>query len=367
MEVVLRAMGVDDEVCNEMRERLSGELGRWAREGTEDGKGTRAGLENIEGESVEGESKTEGEEIGDGGGHAEDVKGKSEGQSTKSEEGVKDEGKGMRGAAVLLGHNGFGDVGAAALSLGLWRCQTLKQPTLLSGIRHLDLTGNTIGDGGAAVVADMLCVHQHLTSLSLADNQVSGASVGVLAGALGVNTSLERLDLSRNTLDGAAMAGLCAVLGWTAGLLRQFADPVDKAVNMTLRELLLDGNALGTEGARWLGLAIGCWNLSVLSVRDCGLGDDGLVELVGGLGIRGSVGVAMDAVRVGDSPMTVAGVQRMVQTLEERRRLSEHGGAEVIVLQELDMTGSAEEVATAAVAAVVGKGMGIRTVMPSKG
>lgn len=249
-------------------------------------------------------------------------------------------------------------------------------------------TGNTIGDGGAAVVADMLCVHQHLTSLSLADNQVassltvrtglakltcervsqvSGASVGVLAGALGVNTSLERLDLSRNTLDGAAMAGLCAVLGWTAGLLRQFADPVDKAVNMTLRELLLDGNALGTEGARWLGLAIGCWNLSVLSVRDCGLGDDGLVELVGGLGIRGSVGVAMDAVRVGDSPMTVAGVQRMVQTLEERRRLSEHGGAEVIVLQELDMTGSAEEVATAAVAAVVGKGMGIRTVMPSKG
>jgi hypothetical protein len=96
----MRGMEIDDEVCNEMRERLSEERGRWSREGREDGAGEEAERgEEGEGDPAERDAK-------EGGQHR-----RAEGADAAVMAGEPRDDERVVGGALFLGHNGFGDVG----------------------------------------------------------------------------------------------------------------------------------------------------------------------------------------------------------------------------------------------------------------
>ena len=238
----------------------------------------------------------------------------------------------------------------------------------------------------------MLALHKSLLSLKLSDNkvgatsllvwinssagtdgtpclvtfQISGASMTVLAGALGVNSSLKHLDVSNNIISGDSVGALCAVLGWNPRSLAQFEDPGDKSVNMTLTELFFDGNALGEEGGRWLGLAMGCWSINILSVKDCALADGGAVKLLEGLGTRDALGSAMKSVRLGENGITEQGLRRGMAMLREKRAAGDGERPQHAVLEVLDITGSRQDAIKAAMEEMGVEGLGIRAILPAQ-
>ena len=91
------------------------------------------------------------------------------------------------GTALDLRSNTIGDAGAAAVAEALKRNNTLTK---------LDLGSNTIGEAGAAAVAEARKRNNTLTTLNLGGNtRIGDAGFAALAQALQGNTALTTLDL----------------------------------------------------------------------------------------------------------------------------------------------------------------------------
>jgi hypothetical protein len=186
---------------------------------------------------------------------------------------------------LLLGADGLGDEGARSLAghmasggrletafLGCNRigatgaaalCEALGDDTSLRG---LWLKRNPLGDEGARAVAGLLRRNRTLRTLDLVNTGIGKAGLAAILDALAENPSVERLYLGGNGIEDAAPI---------AALLR--ARP-------TLRELYLSANRLGDEGCAVLAAALPASGLGVLSLASNGIGQHGLDRLVAGLG-----------------------------------------------------------------------------------
>jgi len=144
--------------------------------------------------------------------------------------------KQMEGKTELnLGYNSIGDAGAAALA------EALKANKMLT---NLYLYGNSIGDAGAAALAEALKANTMLTALYLDSNSIGDAGAAALAEALKANKTLTALYLSSNSIGDAGAAALAEAL----------------KANTMLTALYLYGTSIGDAGAAALrlGARSGC-------------------------------------------------------------------------------------------------------------
>ncbi|CAK0835981.1 unnamed protein product [Prorocentrum cordatum] len=142
-----------------------------------------------------------------------------------------------------LSGNNVGDEGAAALAAAL------RAPGALPSLQKLDLRSNNVGDEGAAALAAALRAPgalPRLQELDLSHNRVGDEGAAALAAALrapGALPRLQVLDLRSNRVGDEGAAALAA------GLRALGALP-------SLQELHLGGNSVGAEGAAALAAAL---------------------------------------------------------------------------------------------------------------
>jgi hypothetical protein len=153
-------------------------------------------------------------------------------------------------------------------------------------LRVLDLSGNSVGELGAAALAAAAAEHPSLTVLKLSNVQVKDADVGVLLKALQHNHTLEELDLSRNNIGNGPLAGreLAKVLtrNETLTILNLAWNNIrgDKGAivmqslryNQTLKRLDLSWNGLADQVGSVLGSTLR-FNESIesINVSHCGI------------------------------------------------------------------------------------------------
>ena len=160
---------------------------------------------------------------------------------------------------LYLSGNNLGETGAAVLA------DALRTNTTLT---RLYLSDNNLGETGAAVLADALRTNTTLTRLDLSDNNLGETGAAVLADALRTNTTLTKLDLSVNNLGETGAAVLADAL----------------RTNTTLTELNLSGNNLGETGAAVLADALRTnTTLTRLDLSDNNLGETGAAVLADAL------------------------------------------------------------------------------------
>ncbi|XP_078381247.1 NLR family CARD domain-containing protein 4-like [Oculina patagonica] len=154
-----------------------------------------------------------------------------------------------------LSGNDIGDVGAAGLAEALQNNKNLTE---------LDLSYNYIGDHGATGLAAPLQKNTGLTGLSLFHNYIGDQGAVGLAEALKKNTSLTELDLSENNIWDEGAAGL--------------AEALKKNTNLAVLELSL--NYSGDEGATGLAEALKKnTSLTELYLSENNIGDKGAAGL----------------------------------------------------------------------------------------
>jgi Ran GTPase-activating protein (RanGAP) involved in mRNA processing and transport len=156
-------------------------------------------------------------------------------------------------AGLNIGNTGVTALGASldtntsleSLSLSYNLISSTGVTRLLDGVtrnlKSLDLMSNSIGNGGAQALANMVSLKKaQLQNLSVRNNYI-GALGGIqLANALQDNLSLEQLDMGTNPIGNAGAKAI-------ADLLR---------VNKTLRWLCLWSNDLDAEGIRCIAQAL---------------------------------------------------------------------------------------------------------------
>ena len=129
------------------------------------------------------------------------------------------------------------------LETGIWKYHVeslSKALSVNSSLTHLDLTGNSIGDSGAASLSQALAVNSSLTNLNLGWNYISDSGAASLSQALAVNSSLTNLNLSWNSIGDSGAASLSQAL----------------EVNSSLTKLDLSGNSISDSGAASLSQAL---------------------------------------------------------------------------------------------------------------
>ena len=121
-------------------------------------------------------------------------------------------------------NNSIGDGGATALAEMLKKNRTLQQ---------LNVSHNSIGDGGATALAEMLKKNRTLQQLNVSHNSIGAGGTTALAEMLKVNRTLQQLYVSHNSIrDGGATA--------LAEMLKE---------NRTLQQLDISHNAIRNGGA----------------------------------------------------------------------------------------------------------------------
>ena len=135
---------------------------------------------------------------------------------------------------LRLEFDSIGDGGAAALADVLWNP--------VCSLRHLYLLSIGMGGQGAARLAEPLTVNSTLVHLNLAGNQVGDLGAKTLAAALETNLTLQHLTLVSNAIGHEGATALSRAL----------------ASNCTLMHLDLKGNSssLNSESAAELSLAL---------------------------------------------------------------------------------------------------------------
>lgn len=136
-----------------------------------------------------------------------------------------------------LSLNSMGDEGAVVLARSLAHNLSLK--TLNVNYCH-------ISDRGGIAISRALAFNNTLTALHLSLNYLTTDSAVSFSDSLGINSSLAFLDLSLNLLDDASMWSMCDSLG----------------INTTITHLDVHSNFITDEGAE--GLARACYRNSTL-------------------------------------------------------------------------------------------------------
>tara|TARA_B110001469_G_C9628357_1_gene313916 strand:+ start:924 stop:2066 length:1143 start_codon:yes stop_codon:yes gene_type:complete len=133
---------------------------------------------------------------------------------------------------LYIGANSIGDAGAAALA------EALKTNRM---VKELSLNENSIGDVGAAALGEALLVNPVISVMSLAGNpSIGDKGAAAIAEALKTNTVLQQLHLFDCSIgDQGAMA--------IAEALR---------VNVALTHLIIEGNLIENDGATALARAL---------------------------------------------------------------------------------------------------------------
>ena len=202
--------------------------------------------------------------------------------------------------------NSIGDSGAASLSQALAVNSSLTKLDLMyngigpsgaaslsqalrvnSSLTNLDLTCNKIGPSGAASLSQAFAVNSSLTNLDLSENSIGDSGAASLSQALAVNSSLTNLDLSENSIGNSGAASLSQAL----------------AVNSSLTDLVLWENSIGGSGAASLsqGLAVNS-SLTNLDLSHNSIGVSGAVFLSQALAVNSSLtNLDLWGNRIGDS------------------------------------------------------------------
>mmetsp|Transcript_82143 Transcript_82143/g.255294 ORF Transcript_82143/g.255294 Transcript_82143/m.255294 type:complete len:662 (-) Transcript_82143:75-2060(-) len=236
-------------------------------------------------------------------------------------------------AVLDLQGNDFGEPPVALIST-LGRCPGLRALNLSStrlsngsvqalltllprapatGLAALALSGNRLGDAGAAAVAKALVSFPMLEELRLANNNISAEGLGALASALSVAPRLATLDLS------AVKAGAPEERGALAAADAEALAAALKALP-ELRDLSLDGRGLGDAGARSLAEGLrGAGKLTSLSLQMNGIGDAGSEALAEALaGTPRLARLELSANRIGTAgAKALAAALRRTPELEE--------------------------------------------------
>eukprot|EP00577_Skeletonema_sp_RCC1716_P016094 CAMPEP_0113431064 /NCGR_PEP_ID=MMETSP0013_2-20120614/33370_1 /TAXON_ID=2843 ORGANISM="Skeletonema costatum, Strain 1716" /NCGR_SAMPLE_ID=MMETSP0013_2 /ASSEMBLY_ACC=CAM_ASM_000158 /LENGTH=537 /DNA_ID=CAMNT_0000320001 /DNA_START=16 /DNA_END=1631 /DNA_ORIENTATION=+ /assembly_acc=CAM_ASM_000158 len=164
---------------------------------------------------------------------------------------------------LYYGSNTLGPNGFSAL-------RTLLESGVLK-LKKLWLYNNNIGDDGVAALASGLrSIGPSLKVLDLISNSIGNEGLSALA-ALANCTSLEELDLSSNDFS-MATAGLGSLSDW---------------------------------------LQAAVWNLNALSLRSCGIDDEGLQSLA-----NGATNYCKDLDLSGNNSITVLGLRRLSTSLQ---------------------------------------------------
>ncbi|MEM7249007.1 MAG: gala protein [Acidobacteriota bacterium] len=213
---------------------------------------------------------------------------------------------------LLLGLNGLGDAGAERLAEGLdgshletvfLGCNRIGveglsalTPALEANprLRGLWLKRNPIGDEGARDVARLLRRHESLRTLDLVNTGLGPEGLAEIVEALVEDDRpLERLYLGGNQL-GLESAELLARL----------------VSESKLTELFVSANRLGDDGCRVLAEALEGSELRVLSLASNGLGPDGLGFLLPRLGQLHALdlGYVRSTLVLGEAPNRIADV-----------------------------------------------------------
>lgn len=132
---------------------------------------------------------------------------------------------------------------------------------LASGCRRLSilrLSGNAIGDAGAAALAPLIGRHMPLVELLLDSNRVGDSGTSALAAELRQSSVLRILDLGNNRVGPIGAEALAAAL----------------PPNKSLHSLGLKSNRIGALGATHLARALlRNDGLGAIDARNCSLGD----------------------------------------------------------------------------------------------
>jgi Ran GTPase-activating protein (RanGAP) involved in mRNA processing and transport len=196
--------------------------------------------------------------------------------------------------SLLLGTDGLGDVGAAAVAALIRERRAPALETLYLGCNHIELAGvealvealadpsspvralwlkrNLVGPDGAAVLARLLDRQPNLELLDLTNSGLGDAGAVPILAALRAQVvqprGLARLLIGGNGLGEHAAAQLGELL----------------AVTPHLRELSLAVSRLGDAGARTLARGLGHnHSLERLDLSSCAIGPEGLAAIVDAL------------------------------------------------------------------------------------
>jgi hypothetical protein len=172
-----------------------------------------------------------------------------------------------------------------------------------TSIKELNISGNGLSDiESPERLRDILCHNKTMNALDLSENIV-GRTVGAvecIAEGLGSNSTLLKIDRSGCALRDSGVSTLAQSLGSRNTTLQKLklgsnsitSSGVGVLVvamernSCQITDIELDGNSIGNEGASLLARALGknvLPNLTRLSLYNCGIGDDGLIELVSAL------------------------------------------------------------------------------------
>src|SRR3989338_5284810 len=108
-----------------------------------------------------------------------------------------------------LSGNEIGDTGAAAMA------QALSFNTILT---TLNIELNKISDTGAAAIAQALKSNSSLTALQLHDNEIGNTGAVAIAQALSINSSLTTLNLKCNKIEDTGATAIAQALTFNTAL-----------------------------------------------------------------------------------------------------------------------------------------------------
>ena len=222
-----------------------------------------------------------------------------------------------------------------------------------STLTSLDLTGNEIGDDGAAVLGECLQSNTSLKKLSLDYNGIGADGAAALGECLKYNTSLKKLYLNYSRIDDDSAAVLGECLKHNTSLTRFDLNNNeiggDGAValggclkyNTSLTKLYLHDNNIGDDGAAGLGECLK-YNTSLTSLdfSNNGIGNDGAAALGECLKYNTSLTkLDLDDNSIGDDGAAALGeclkYNTSLTTLDLRRNeIGDAGAAALVVAQE---------------------------------
>jgi Ran GTPase-activating protein (RanGAP) involved in mRNA processing and transport len=196
--------------------------------------------------------------------------------------------------SLLLETCSLGSTGLAELAPALYRNTSIKE---------LDISDNVLEDMESAIILrDIIRRNKTMTNLNLSENhfgQTTGA-VECIADGLGSNSTLLKIDLTGCVLRDGDVSTLEQTLGSRSTTLQKLILGSNSITSTGVGVLLeameqnschipdldLNSNPIGDEGASLLARALEnnvLPNLTRLSLYNCGIGDDGFMELVSAL------------------------------------------------------------------------------------
>lgn len=216
-------------------------------------------------------------------------------------------------------------------------CDVLEKD---SHYNHLDLSGNDLGNGGAASIAKLLLRNDSLCVLRLQSVDFSTGLLPIFE-ALNTNNTLTALDLSgisgvhRNTVWGQSAKALATTLQTNTVLshlnlascgVSRNASLIARscAAHCALTYLNLSGNSIGDEAAEAIFrlLSEGQCSLKTLELSHNNIGCSGLERICAGLhNARGIAGSSLEVLALSHNRFCARGLQALATALREHPAL----------------------------------------------